>query len=42
VAGGERLTVTTSDPGLADLRPGDAVMLGLRGELIRPFAEDAA
>ena len=40
--GGERLTVTTSDPGPADLRPGDAVMLGLRGELIRLFPEDAA
>lgn len=42
VAGGERLTVTTSDPALADLRPGDAVTLALRGELIRLFPEDAA
>jgi iron(III) transport system ATP-binding protein len=39
VAGGERLTVTTSDPALADLRPGDAVTLTLRGELIRLFPE---
>lgn len=39
VAGGQRLTVTTSDPALADLRPGDAVTLTLRGELIRLFPE---
>jgi ABC-type Fe3+/spermidine/putrescine transport system ATPase subunit len=41
VAAGERLMVTTSDPALADLRPGDAVTLALRGELIRLFPEDA-
>ncbi len=42
VATGERLTVTTSDPALADLRPGDPVALRLRGELIRLFPESAA
>ena len=40
--GGERLTVTTSDPELADLRPGDPVRLTLRAELIRLFPEVAA
>lgn len=38
---GERLTVTTSDPGLAALRPGDAVRLRLRGELVRLFGPEA-
>jgi len=42
VGSGERLTVTTSDPALADLRPGDPVALDLRGERIRLFPEDAA
>ena len=42
IPGDQRLTVTTSDPGLADLRSGDAVTLSLRGDLIRLFPESAA
>lgn len=42
IPGDQRLTVTTSDPALADLRPGDAVTLSLRGDLIRLFPEAAA
>jgi len=41
VGGGQRLTVTTFDPALADLRPGEAVTLTLRGELVRLFSEGA-
>ncbi|MBI3457529.1 MAG: ABC transporter ATP-binding protein [Candidatus Rokubacteria bacterium] len=42
VGAGERVTVTTSDPALTDLRPGDPVTLALRGELIRLFPEGSA
>lgn len=40
--GGGRLTVTTSDPALADLRAGDAVALTLRADLIRLFPDASA
>jgi ABC-type Fe3+/spermidine/putrescine transport system ATPase subunit len=42
VATGERLTVTTADPGLSGLRPGDPVGLRIRGELVRVFGADDA
>ncbi len=39
VGGGERLSATTSDPALADLRPGDAVAIELSADLIRLFPD---